>query len=204
MPTWRAWLLVLLVAGTLGPFGLRAIHDFLAVNAPVIGTETLVMEGWANDATVAATIREFNQGHYKRLYVTGGPIDKGAPLFKYKTYAEVGAATLVAFGFNPALVHAIPAPEMIRDRTYGSAVAFKEGLKAGPVSSFNVVSTGPHCRRTWLLYQRACGADCEVGIISVDDLMFDRQRWWASSMGFRSVSDELLAYCYARFFFKAE
>src|SRR4051794_9704789 len=49
IPTWRGWLLFLLMGGLLAPFVLPGLYRFLAVNAPLSGVEVLVMEGWASD-----------------------------------------------------------------------------------------------------------------------------------------------------------
>jgi len=54
-----------------------------------------------------------------------------------------------------------------------------------------------------LLYEKAFGKGSEVGIIAVPDHGYDAKRWWASSKGFRDVTDEAIAYVYARLIFRA-
>ncbi|MES2569644.1 MAG: YdcF family protein, partial [Verrucomicrobiota bacterium] len=98
MPTWRGWLVLLAVIGLGGVPSLRALHDFLAFHSPVAAAEALVVEGWAPDYVFVEALHEFRTRPYKSLYVTGGPIDKGAPLSEYQSYAELGAAMLRALG----------------------------------------------------------------------------------------------------------
>jgi hypothetical protein len=64
-----------------------------------------------------------------------------------------------------------------------------------------VISLGPHTRRTRLLFEKALGKEVSVGVMAVEDQDYDPRHWWRSSEGFRVVSGELLAYGYARFWF---
>ena len=79
VPTWRGWLALLLVIGASLGFLLRHAHSFLAVSEPLPGG-ALVVEGWADDSVLEAAMAEFHRGPYEKLYVTGGPIEAGAPL----------------------------------------------------------------------------------------------------------------------------
>jgi hypothetical protein len=51
------------------------------------------------------------------------------------------------------------------------------------------------------LYQRAFGEKIKVGIICSPDKGYDAKKWWLSSKGFRAVTDEIIAYAYAKFIF---
>jgi len=51
------------------------------------------------------------------------------------------------------------------------------------------------------LYTKAIGAEYQFGIISLDDLSYDQNKWWKSSIGFRTVVGEALAYLYVKCFF---
>ena len=159
-----------------------------------------------HDFAAKAVIAEFSRGNYSAMYVTGGPLEMGAPLSEYKNYAQLGAAILEKFGMATNKLQAVPAPEVRKDRTYVSALALKGWLEAhgGVPPSLNVVSVGPHARRTRLLFERAFGSQTQIGIIAVEDPNYDARHWWKSSQGFRTVFDESVAYLYARFLFKPE
>lgn len=203
VPSWRGWLVILLVIGTAATIAVRNAYYFLAVTDPSPG-DVLVVEGWGSDFFMKDAIEEFRRGHYKEMFVTGGPIEKGAMFSEYKTFAELAAATLVRMGFDPALLHAIPAQEARRDRTYTSALALKKWFREHGmnVTSLTLMSGGPHTRRSRLLYEKAFGSGVKIGVIAVEDPEADPQHWWTTSQGFRSVTDEMVAYVYARFLFQ--
>jgi hypothetical protein len=203
VPTRRGWLLLLLATIILGILLLRSIQPFLAVSAPVSGG-LLVAEGWLADYALQAAVDEYERGAYEGFHVTGVPLEKGAPLSEYRTYAELGAAVVIKLGLATNEVHAVPAPDVRQDRTYASAVALKRWLaeQGRGASVLTVVSVGAHARRTRLLYEKAFGAGTVIGIIAVPDREYEAQRWWASSSGVRDVVDETVAYLYARFVFR--
>lgn len=204
VPTWRGWVTLLLCASLAAAVVIRGVYPFLAINDPAPGG-ILVAEGWLGDEDIPAVLEEFRRNHYASLFVTGGPVEKGLPLSEYKTWPELTVAALVKSGFDPKLLHAVPAEEVRRDRTYASALALKHWLQAHgmPVTSVNIVSGGPHARRTRLLFQRAFGNGVRVGILSVGGQNFDPKHWWRSSEGFRVVTGEAIAYLYARLLFRA-
>ena len=202
VPSGRGWLVLGLLAAGLALAAGTALHPFLAPNTPVRG-EVLVVEGWAPDYVLQAAIAEFKSHPYQRIYVTGGPLEAGAPLFQYKNYAERGAATMIAFGLSRESVQAVAAPRVERDRTYTSAVALKRYLlqHGGLPQALDVVTVGPHARRTRLLFAYALSPQTRVGILAVPSSDYNPRRWWKSSAGVRAVLDEAIAYVYAKLFF---
>ena len=185
-------------------FGARRLHPFLAVNAPVRGG-VLVVEGWAPDWAMEEAAAEFRQHHYDMLFVTGIPIERGVHLCEYKTYAELGAATLLKLGLGTNVVQAVPTPGVRVDRTYASAAALKRWLREHGMAAtrLNLITSGVHARRSRLLYQKAFGKGVEVGVMAAPVKEYDAGGWWRSSAGFRLVIGETLAYGYARVLFRA-
>jgi len=202
VPSWRGWLSLLLVVAVLSTIAVLRIHPFLAVTRPVTGG-ALVVEGWVTDGVLEEARTEFQRHHYEKLYVTGGPLEWGAPLSEYKTYAQRGAAVLVKLGLSTNDVQAVPAPLVRQDRTYTSAVALKTWLRAHDLkpARLQLVSEGLHARRSWLLFEKAFGKEVTVGVISVPAEGYDPKLWWRSSLGVRGVISEALAYGYARVLF---
>ena len=200
VPTFRAWLLMGLSVLVLSGVLVRQLHSFLAVTDPV-DADLLVIEGWAPDYALEAARSEFLKHHYAKLYVTGGPLERGALLSEYRTYAELGTAGLRKMGVE--VVQAVPSLKTRKDRTYLSALTLKEFFqKDGKVvKKINLISLGAHSRRSRMLFEQAFGSDTKVGIIAIEDQDYDATQWWKSSQGFRSVTDELIAYVYARLFF---
>ena len=66
VPTWRGWLLLLLVIGLAGVFIVRNLYGFLAVNDPLPG-DILVIEGWSSDYVIEGAVEDFRKSQYKRI-----------------------------------------------------------------------------------------------------------------------------------------
>ena len=201
-PTWRGWLLLFFSSALLLVLAARGAHRFLSLNQPRPGG-VLVLEGWAPAYVLEGGVAEFNRTHYDRVFVTGGPIEWGAALSSYKTYADLGAATLLKLGLNSNLVQAVPSAAVRQDRTYASAVALKQWWRAHGMSpaQINLWTVGARARRSRLLYQRALGKGVAVGVVAFPLNDYDARHWWRSSQGFRVVTSELTAYAYARVLF---
>ena len=99
----------------------------------------------------------------------------------------------------------IPVPITIyprKDRTYYKALEVKKRLNEEGFTrlSIDVVSSGVHARRTWLLFEKAFPS-VDVGVIAITPNSYDTSRWWLFSEGVRNVISESIAYLYARFIF---
>ena len=104
-------------------------------------------------------------------------------------------------------MQAVSSGVVARDRTYASAVALREWLKAHDmkVTKINLMAAGLHSRRSRLLFQKAFGEQVQVGVIAYEreQDQAEARRWWASSGGMRGMFEEGTAFLYARFFFRA-
>ncbi len=202
MPTWRGWLLLLLVFGTAAVLFVRNVYWFLAVNDPKPGG-FLVIEGWSPDYVLEWAVADFRKSNYRKICLTGGPIEFGNAMREHRTYAEYAKAMCLKLGLAEDVLQALPARAVERDRSYASAIALRDWLRGQGMAeaTINIAGNGPHSRRTRLVYEKALGPKVRVGISNAEERTFDPNRWWASSGGFRVVVDEWIAYCYARFFF---
>ena len=205
VPSWRGWLVLATTAVLAVGILWMTVHSFLALNKPV-AARVIVVEGWAPDQALQAVARELQAGHCDRVYVVGVPIEHGAPLAEHRSYAYLGAATLVAMGAPSDRVQAVPAPAVRRDRTYTAAVAFRLWLEehGETPERFNLATVGAHARRSHLLFGKAFDDGIEQGVIALPDPSYDAHRWWRYSTGVRTVVSELAGYFYARFLFSAD
>jgi hypothetical protein len=203
IPTWRGWAVLGMSFALAFLLLVFRIHPFLAVNQPLPGG-ALIVEGWAADFVMKEAVAEFNRNRYEKIYVTGGPVIWGAPLSRYKTYAERGAAVLVRMGIGTNLVQAVPSKLVVIDRTYASAIGLRDWMQKNDASTtkIHLLTEGPHARRSRLLFEKALGDHIAVGITAVPIPDYDARHWWRSSAGVRAVIDESVAYVYARFFFR--
>ncbi len=154
----RGWFILLISIATVLVLILITIHQFLSVNDPVEG-DILVVEGWIPDYALEKAINEFKTHNYRLLVTTGLPLLAGSHLSKYKSSAEVAAATLIQLGLDEDLIAVVPAPATRKDRTYASALALRKWLLNSnvPVKSFNIYTLGTHARRSRLLFKKALG-----------------------------------------------
>jgi hypothetical protein len=202
LPTWRGWVVFGLGLLLFLVVVVRSLHPFLAINNP-IPDGLLVVEGWMPDYGLTSVVEEFKRNHYDKVYVTGGPLEYAMYLTPFKTYAHLGAATLVKLGLDSNVVQVVPAPKVRQDRTYTAAVALRNWLLEHHITPtrIHLISEGPHTRRSRLLYEMAMGKGVVVGVTSVSCNDYDQQHWWRYSSGVRNVIGEGLAYLYARFLF---
>ena len=204
VPTWRGWLILLLVA-SIGGYGvLRNLHAFLAVNHP-LASEVLVIEGWIPDYALKEGLDLAKERGVTCLLLTGGLAEGDPDPDPDDTYARLAMSRLRRFGAEPAMVHAVPSLEPKRDRTYASGLAIRNWLRAHGMraTSINVVTMGPHARRSRLLFGKVFGKETDVGIIPIRDREYEPDVWWRSSEGVKEVISESAAYLYARFIFSA-
>lgn len=199
-PTWLGWL-VLLVGAAL-PAGVWALKGerFLAVNAP-LEAEVLIVEGWIGLDGMAEVRREFQRGGYTCIVTAGGPTGHRWSRSKYN-YAISAADVLVGWGLPASQVIAAPDDGRAEQRTFGAAMAVRAklaelGLKPKAV---NVLSLGPHTRRSRLVYAKVLGDAIDVGSVAWWPEHYDREPWWRSSERGADFLKESVGYTLELFF----
>jgi uncharacterized SAM-binding protein YcdF (DUF218 family) len=198
--TWTGRLLTLAVAAMLTVILARGLCGFLAITSPVSG-QFLVVEGWMPAYAYREAAAQFRKGGYRKIIAAGvsqADWDAGEELREH-----FAGKKLIQFGVPGDLIVTASAEDVQRDRTFHAAMAVKHWLQEQGLrtTSIDVVTVGPHARRSRLLYEKALGNEVKVGVISVEDRRFDPNHWWRSSEGVRTVVDESIAYLYARVFF---
>ncbi|NPD46354.1 MULTISPECIES: ElyC/SanA/YdcF family protein [unclassified Lentimicrobium] len=201
----RVWVKLLILGSFLGLmyFVIYYAYSFLSPNQKV-EAKILVVEGWLNDYALEESLEIFREGNYEHLMITGGPLNTGYVIMNYRSTADVSFQTLLEYGASPDSMTAVNRELVWRDRTYHSALELKKFLSKNypGTYAFNLVSLGAHSRRSWLLFQKAL-PEHHIGIISINDRLYDHHQWWKNSKGFRSVLTEGIGYFYVLFFFSA-
>jgi uncharacterized SAM-binding protein YcdF (DUF218 family) len=200
IPTVQGGLVILACLAAFMLFLLARIYSFLALNRP-IKADVLVIEGWMKEYAIKDAIAEFRRGGYQKLIAIGPSLSEGYYLVQYKNFAERAAAMLIALGFDPDKVVAVPTPDVFKHRTYSSALALREWIAESDlkVESINLYTFDVHSRRSWLLFKHAFAPEIKVGVIPLEPLNYDPKRWWTSSTGVKSIIFETIAYIYVRF-----
>jgi hypothetical protein len=193
--SFRGWIFALVVVVAFCASAVRFVHSFLALQAPV-PTNILVIEGWIADTEIPALVAEFYRGNYQKIYTTGGEIHWG----NSENYADYSAKCLNEAGLPMSVIVPVACAGKDWARTFQSAAALRnyfENHKCTP-PSLNLITVGPHARRSRLLFRRALGHDIQVGVIALPRDDYDEKHWWRSSTGIREVISELAAYVYCR------
>ena len=191
------------------------IYPFLAPTQSVQGKGLVVDQMLPNYALKKVRDR-FQNGNYQLLVTSGGELPampavicklvetcRDGHLSRYKTKAQLNAATLAAQGVPPEKIIAASAPSVQKDRTYAAALEVKKQLDEKGLfpASLDVVSLGAHSRRTWIIYQMVFSPETQIGVYSIKPYDYDPERWWSSSAGVRTIISETIAYLYARLIF---
>ena len=197
LPTRRGWLCLLALATLLLFTGVRTAHPFLAITRPV-PANVLVVEGWLSDYAVEAAAVEFKKGTYDCVVTVGGPIPKGDILAGHRSYSTIAARTLLKLGIPQVKLIDAPAAPTFRQRTFEAAKGAKLKLaETGlQIHGINVVSGGPHARRTRTVYRRVFGDQGPIGVISIASQEYDARHWWRSSEGIKETFSEGLGWAY--------
>jgi hypothetical protein len=181
---------------------IRFMYPFLAITNRVHG-QFLVVEGWIPPETLKSAVTEFKEGDYQMILTSGSVVRDHLNMEVKTTYANWAASDLRKLGISDDLVQAAPCWNDRRDRTYSSALAVKVWLDEHhlPVKSLDLITLGPHARRSRLLYEEAFGSEVKVGVIAIASPDYDAKHWWRYSEGVRDVVGEGIAYVYAKFLF---
>jgi hypothetical protein len=178
------------------------MYPFLAVSERVSGS-VLVIEGWIPTYALPEAAREFKPELHQRVIVARAIYKSASKYESGAVMADYIAENLITEGIPRERVHTVMIEAGRRDRTYSAAEAVKQWLRESGVSvtSLDIVTLGPHARRSRLLYQKAFGTAVRVGVIALEDASYDPRRWWRYSAGLREVPAEAAAYVYSKFFF---
>jgi hypothetical protein len=200
--TWLGWLLVLVLMTAAFFIFLANLYPFLAPNKPP-HEGVMVVEGWIHDFALRDAVDMYEKGNYSKIVCTGTPIETGSYIQQFKSYPEMTAARLRKMGLPDDQIVVTIADDNKNDRTYLAAVAMREGIMAYNIGETNLhlITTGPHGRRSRMLFKKALGKEYHIGVTCLDESSYDAKDWYTCSEGVRSVIGEFIAYAYAKLFF---
>jgi uncharacterized SAM-binding protein YcdF (DUF218 family) len=131
-----------------------------------------------------------NVNHLQRSTVFLRP-DGGGDL-AWPTYAHRARAMLIEYGVPAEKIVAVPSWGHPDSRSWANANAFAVRAKRDGVRTFDVATMGVHARRSRALFQKACGPDMVVGVISIEDPVCTRSNWWKSLLGWVRMLKEII------------
>ncbi|HUS09183.1 MAG TPA: hypothetical protein VMZ30_01865 [Pyrinomonadaceae bacterium] len=201
--TWRGWLAAVVLILALTLFVGLTIHPFLAPTER-LSARLLVIEGWSPPSTMNDVAAEFRSGNYDQVILVRPLFDAPDDYESGLSYGKWLAQLLITKGVPESNLATLYPKVAQKDRTYHAALAVKAYLAERQLNfdSLNLITTGPHARRSRLLYKKAFAPDVKIGIIALEEREYDSRHWWRTSAGVREVIGQTVAYLYARCFFK--
>jgi len=200
--TWPAKIIFLAVLTVIFLFVSFKIPLFLSLNNPING-KYLVLDGIMPDYSVQRAIEIFNNQNYTTIVATGSKLEAGYFISEKSTMAELTYATFLELGFDSTKIIVIPEGDILKDRTYTSALSLKKYFEKHKITNaeIDILAIGCHARRSKMLFKLALGDNFNVGVYALPDNSFDINRWWKTSKGVRTVISETIGYFYAKVFF---
>src|SRR4051812_37479071 len=167
IPTALGWAIMAVIAVLVIVGIARNLYSFLAVSEPV-GAPVLIVEGWMGPDALEDALALYRQHRYERIITTGLPADPWTRRQGYESYADRAAAYLIERGVPRSVVTAVRAPASAQDRTYLSAVMVRDWARLSTIAlpAVDILSVGPHARRSRLLYQLAFGPSMKIGVMA--------------------------------------
>jgi hypothetical protein len=181
---------VLLGAGWLCIYG----ESFFSLTRRV-PAEVLLVEGWIGDEGVLATAEEFMRSDYKYVVVTGGQTDGGQ---SSSNYAEIAARELNRSGIPEDKIVIAKTEGIEHERTFKSATAAWRALQNKGIhpKDINVLTLGPHARRSRLVYNKVFAPATDIGVIAWVPSGYGASPWWQSRRLMNCFLKEIVGYPY--------
>lgn len=203
IPTTWGWMSILLVLLLSAVFAARHLYSFLAPNQPV-GARLLVVEGWMGADELDQAVELFRARRYEHVFTTGGPIPSGFEKLGRDSFAELARDVLLRRGMPEDAVTAVPTPASAQDRSFLSAVMLREWTKKERVrvEALDLLSSGVHSRRSWLVYRMAFGPEVRIGILATRSSAYNPASWWRTSVGAKTVLSETISLIWTEIFFR--
>jgi DUF218 domain len=155
--------------------------------------EVLVVEGWIGRDGVRAAAAEFEGGGYRYIVATGGQSnDSRHP----SNYAEMAGEELIRSGVPADRVIIASTGEIEHERTFESAAAAWRKLQKSDIHPgyINVLTLGPHARRSRLVYAKVFAPAARVGVIAWRPAYYDTEPWWQSRGRTKCFLKEIVGY----------
>ena len=200
--TLQGWLCVLVSLLIIGLVFFKSIHSFLAVSKPV-RADILVVDGLLTGYAYDTIVKFIERDKYKYVIATG--VDMNYVYTQEDGYnnAELSYKILLTKKIENCRIEKAPAYKVIKDRTFTSAITLRKWLLDNNLKdqSINLVTLGCHARRSLVLYRKVFKGERNVGVISIEDLSYDSDKWYKYSQGVRTVLSEVIGYTYNILFF---
>jgi DUF218 domain len=158
-----------------------------------VPAEVLIVEGWIGNDGVRAAAAEFKSGGYQNIVATGGRLEEGQDR---SSYAELAAQELIRSGVPNDKIIVAPTGETEHERSFKAAAATWRALQQRNIhpAAINVLTLGPHARRSRLVYEKVYEPVTQVGAIAWSPASYQVEPWWRSAGRTRCFLKEIVGY----------
>lgn len=118
----------------------------------------------------------------------------------FSSSAEHMANYIMDLGIDKTKVHVINFNNHERNQTLNGAIAFKNVDDSLQLTSFNVISSGIHSRRTWKTYQHVFKGKANVGVFYFKPIGYNEINWYKRPKGYFQLYNELISYIVNEFY----
>jgi hypothetical protein len=155
--------------------------------------EVLVVEGWIGEDGIRTAAAEFARGGYRYIVATGGQTDDQ---LNASNFAELAGQELIRSGVPSNRIIIAPISEVEHRRTFKSALAAWRALQNRGIhpEAINVLTLGPHARRSRLVYAKVYAPTAQVGVIAWKPSYYDTEPWWRSTGRTKCFLKEIVGY----------
>jgi DUF218 domain len=155
--------------------------------------EVLVVEGWIGQRGMQAAAAEFVRGGYKYVVTTGGKTsDPRVP----SSYAENASQELSRLDVPKDRIIVAASEGVEHQRTFNSAIAAWRALQNRGIRPqyANLLTLGPHARRSQLVYSKVFSPATKVGVIAWVPADYRSTSWWRSVRRTKCLFKEIAGY----------
>jgi hypothetical protein len=155
--------------------------------------DVLVVEGWIGQRGLQAAAVEFVRGGYKYVVTTGGQTDD--PRLS-SSYAEIAAQELIRWDIPNDRIIVAASGEIQHPRTFNSARGAWRALQNRGIRPqyANLLTLGPHARRSQLVYSKVFAPATKVGVIAWVPADYGSAPWWRSMRRTGCLLKEIVGY----------
>jgi uncharacterized SAM-binding protein YcdF (DUF218 family) len=166
-----------------------------------LSAEILVVEGWIGRDGVRAAAIEFKEGGYQYIVTTGG-MPHSLWEDERESYALMAERELLQSGISETKIIVATPSDTKSKRTFESAVAVWHALQARGIrpKRINLFTSGPHARRSRLVFAKVDLPETEVGVIDWTPGDDEAKPWWRSSERAKDLLSESAGYLFEALF----
>ncbi|MDP3462289.1 MAG: hypothetical protein Q8S18_05840, partial [Bacteroidales bacterium] len=122
VPTFLGSVIILFIVSLVAFFAFRSTYSFLAMQKTP-KAKILVVEGWIDQSCVKNALELFAAKDYAYLIVTGVPITQWTYSSPFTNMADATEGIMKRLKFQDTIYKAIAPSNVLRDRTYSTAIA---------------------------------------------------------------------------------